>query len=358
MSGGVDSSVAAALLLDKGYEVTGITMNLFSLLPKYCHDPDLHSCCGLEAITQAAQVAKSLGIPHYVINMKKEFRDNVISDFCSEYASGRTPNPCIRCNEFIKFSALWGRSKNLKADYIATGHHARISQDSGSSRFLLKKGADKDKDQSYFLYCLTQKQLASVLFPVGDLTKSAVRDYARKRNLPVAEKPESQEICFIPDNDYVRFLEEEAPETMKPGLIVDVEGKVMGNHNGVANYTIGQRKGLGISSPHPLYVLEIRPQENTIVVGEDKHLYQSLLLVSQVNLISPLDPKQEYDIKARIRYKHLEAPARLTLDQHQRAQVEFEKPQRAVTPGQSVVFYDGDTVLGGGIIEAQADMPV
>jgi len=351
MSGGVDSSVAAALLKEQGYEVIGVTMKLFSLPKEYCLSENLRSCCGWKATEDAHSVAITLGISHFVFDFRKHFKMRVISDFCEEYAQGRTPNPCIRCNEHIKFDVLWKKAKVLEADYLATGHHARIDRDSQPGQYKLKKGKDREKDQSYFLYCLTQDQLSHTLMPIGDYTKEEVRKKARKLGLPVAQRPESQEICFVPDNDYARFLRDRIPDVFRPGPIVDIENRVLGRHKGIAHYTIGQRRGLGIAAEHPLYVLSIQRDENTIVVGPVNQLYEKTLLASSLNLISAEKIAEPLEMKAKIRYKHKEMKALLTLLDSDRAQVKFEKPQRAITPGQSVVFYDGDIVIGGGIID-------
>lgn len=351
MSGGVDSSVTAALLQQQGYEIIGVTMNLFSLARKYCRSESLRSCCGWKAVEDAHHVATILGIEHNIADLRKEFEQKVISDFSQEYARGRTPNPCIRCNQFIKFSDLMKRAGKLEAEYLATGHHARILYDEQTGKYLLKKGKDPEKDQSYFLYPLTQKQLSRSLMPVGHLTKEEVRQKAQKFGLPVAKRPESQEICFVLNNDYSGFLRQRIPDAFRPGPIIDPENKVLGKHKGIATYTIGQRRGIGIASPHPLYVLEIQSEKNLVVVGTNQQLYRKRLLASQIHLISDQKMKRPMAVKAKIRYKHKEARALLNPLDSGMAIVEFEKPQRAITPGQSVIFYDEDVVLGGGIIE-------
>ncbi len=351
MSGGVDSSLAAALLLEQGYEVVGITMDLFSLPPEACLDPLLKSCCGIEAANHAVKVAQTLGIDHFVLDFKQEFQEKVIADFCYEYSQGRTPNPCIRCNEKIKFQVFWEKAASFKADFMATGHHARIGFDAGSDRWLLLKGQDVGKDQSYFLYTLTQDQLARTLFPIGELTKAEVRKKARELDLPVAERPESQEICFIPDNNYVGFLEKHMPEAFSPGPIVDAEGHIVGEHAGILRFTIGQRRGLGIAAPHPLYVLEIRTLDHTVVVGENSSLYQARLRAKFLNWISQPLLDKPHELEAKIRYKHKETPSSVSPCKADCVTVDFQKPQRAITPGQSVVFYAGDVVVGGGIID-------
>lgn len=351
MSGGVDSSVAAALLKEQGYDVIGVTMKLFSLPKDYCRSEDLRSCCGWKATEDAHRVAISLGISHYVVDFRDKFEKSVIKDFCLEYSKGRTPNPCIRCNQYIKFDFLMKKLKAFEADYLATGHHARVEYDNQSGRYLLKKGMDKKKDQSYFLYPLTQEQLSRTLMPIGNFTKEEVREKAQKLGLSVAQRHESQEICFIPDNDYVRFLGQRIPEAFRSGPIVDLENRVLGQHQGITHFTIGQRKGMGIAASQPLYVLSMQSDKNAIVVGPSNQLYERTLLACQVNLISKAKITRPLNVRAKIRYKHREAKAFLTPQDTDQILVEFEKPQRAVTPGQSVVFYDKDVVVGGGIID-------
>ena len=351
MSGGVDSSVAAALLHKKGYDVIGVTMNLFSLPLDLCRSEELRSCCGWRATEDAHEVALRLGIPHLVVDFRREFEKSVIADFCREYSRGRTPNPCIRCNEQIKFGLLVDRAKRLGADYVATGHHARVVFSRSRRCFLLKKGTDRSKDQSYFLYSLTQEQLSRALMPVGHLTKSEVREMAKKLNLHVAAKPESQEICFVPSGRYPEFLKERIPQAFLPGPIKDASGRVLGQHKGIIHFTVGQRRGMGIAGAQPLYVISVDGEKNTIVVGGPSGLHRKTLLASRVSLISRQEHKGVLQVKARIRHKHEEAKAQVAFRSPDEALVEFETPQRAVTPGQSVVFYQRDAVLGGGIIE-------
>jgi tRNA-specific 2-thiouridylase len=355
MSGGVDSSVAAALLKEEGFEVIGITMNLFSLPKEVCLSEDLRSCCGWKAQEDASRVAKVLGIPHYIVDFRREFEESVIADFCREYGLGRTPNPCIRCNQFIKFSLLLDRAKRLGADFVATGHYARTAFDTGSNRWLLKKALDAAKDQSYFLYPLTQDELSGTLFPLGGWTKNEIRRLAARYELPVARKPESQEICFIPDQDYPRFLKERVPEVFRPGPIVDLGGKTIGEHNGIVHFTVGQRRGMGIAAPHPLYVIEVDAERNTIVAGKNEDLHASRLEASNVNWISIEKLEAPMAIRAKIRSKQAESRAKIVPQDSETVLVEFEKLQRAVTPGQAVVFYDDDTVVGGGIIVRALD---
>jgi tRNA-specific 2-thiouridylase len=349
MSGGVDSSVAAALLKEQGHEVIGITMDLFPLPKQECEG--FRSCCGRGAIADANRVAAQLKIPHYVINLRKSFQKWVTDNFCEEYALGKTPNPCIRCNQFIKFDILWERAKKMGAEYLATGHHANIFFDEASGRFILSKGKDPKKDQSYFLYTMTQDQLARTMMPIGQLTKANVRKLARELDLAVHKRPESQEICFIPDDDYARFLSQKIPESFQSGPIVDTDGHVLGYHKGILHFTIGQRRGLGIAASHPLYVLEIHPENRKIVVGYNEQLFQKNIVVGQLNLIARPSLTYPVSVMAKIRYKHDEAKALLSPMEKNRARLDFETPQRAVTPGQSAVFYDKDLVLGGGIIE-------
>jgi len=348
MSGGVDSSVAAALLKDQGYEVIGITMKLQPSNQKAGETNRFGGCCGIGAITDAQKVARRLGIPHYVVNFRDIFAQHVIANFCHEYRLGRTPNPCIRCNQYIKFDALLRRARELGADTVATGHYATIVN--VHERYNLRKSTDQRKDQTYFLYTMIQEQLEHSLFPVGGLTKAEVRRIAEKLELPVVDKPESQEICFIPDNDYARFLEEYTGSAATPGYIIDRQGNVIGKHRGITSYTIGQRKGLGIASQEPLYVTSIDPEENTITVGEKNEVYATGLIASDLNWISVEKQDGPTNVKAKIRHLHREAEATVTPASTGKVVVEFREPQMAPAPGQAVVFYDGDVVVGGGTI--------
>ena len=352
LSGGVDSSVAAALLSKEGYQVIGVTMQL-DPWDKQVFETDNHGrCCQHEAVEDAKRVAYKLGILHYVMNFKNIFNQKVIADFCREYSLGKTPNPCIRCNQYIKFDALLKRAKEFDANFVATGHHARIEQNEASARYLLKKGADQRKDQSYFLYTLTQEQLGHILLPVGTVTKEQVREIARKLEIPVAAKPESQELCFIPDADYPKFIREFIPQAVKPGPIVDKQGNIIGEHQGIIFYTIGQRKGLGIAAQKPLYITTIVHEHNAIVVGDKEEVYGTELIASGLNWISLTELKEPLTAKAKIRYQHNEAEAEITPVDTDKASVRFKEPQMAIAPGQAVVFYNGDTVIGGGTIEA------
>lgn len=351
MSGGVDSAVAAAILQQKGYEVIGVTMQIWPS-DKPAHDVAKFSgCCGLDAVEDAKRIAYQLGIRHYVMNFRDIFAQRVIAHFCREYSLGRTPNPCIKCNQYVKFSALLERAKELDVERVATGHYARIEKDEDSGRCFLKKAVDRNKDQSYVLYPISQEQLKHILFPVGIFTKEQVRVKARELGLPVASKPDSQEICFIPDNDYAGFLKGQIPQAARPGPITDKEGHVLGKHKGTLFYTVGQRKGLSISAKEPLYVIAIQPEMNTIVVGGKQEVYGHRLTASDLNWIAVAKPGKPFTAKAKIRYHHQEAEAVITPLRGDRAYIEFREPQAAITPGQSIVFYEGDIVIGGGTVE-------
>ncbi len=346
MSGGVDSSVAAALLKEEGYQIIGVTMQIWP-----CDEDGFDGCCGISAVEDAKRVAYKLGIPHYVMNFRDIFAQKVIADFCREYSQGRTPNPCIRCNQYIKFGALLEKAKGLGADIIATGHHARVERDEATGRYLLKKGFDSNKDQSYFLYPLTQEQLAHTLMPVGNYTKDRVREIASNMGLPTAARPESQEICFVPDDNYHAFLRDNIPQAAEPGPILDIKGNILGKHRGILSYTIGQRKRLGISAREPLYVIAIEPVRNAIVVGGKDEVYDDELIASELNWIAIPGPEQPFMARAKIRYHHPECEAALTPLDGDKLYVKFRQAQMAITPGQAIVFYNGDTVLGGGTIE-------
>jgi len=348
MSGGVDSSVTAALLKEAGAEVIGLTMQIWD----YSSFTDVHgeahgTCCSLDDVYDARRVAEQLGIPFYVVNFEKEFEREVIERFCDDYFAGRTPNPCVLCNQVLKFEILLRRARELQADFLVTGHYARIEQH--GARYHLRKGLDPAKDQSYFLFTLTQEQMAMVRFPLGAMTKEEAREHAARLKLRVAEKAESQDICFVPDGDYVRFLEEQRGAGTMDGEIVHVSGKVLGRHHGTYRYTIGQRRGLGLSWPQPLFVVGIDAASRRVLVGEKEHLAVAGLDAYQVNWIM-VEPTEPFDAACRIRYRHREVPARITPLNDGRARVDFELPQYGVTPGQAVVFYDGETVLGGGWI--------
>ncbi len=356
MSGGVDSSVAAALLHSKGYDVIGITMCFSSggtQLPDSAAKRP--SCCGIQGIEDARRVAHKLGIRHYVLNFSKALEEKVIKDFCAEYLKGRTPNPCVRCNQYLKFDALLKKAFSLGAKYLATGHYARIGKvlkfsSSQVLKYFLAKGKDKFKDQSYFLYRINQEQLKHILFPLGNYTKVQVRQLAKKFSLSVADKPGSQEICFLPGTDYRAFLKARAGSPdIKPGLIVDIQGNALGQHKGAAFYTIGQREGLGIAKGYPLYVIKIDARKNQITVGGKEDVFNRELLVKEPHFIYKA-PKKKVALKVKIRYNHKEAPAEL-MPFDGGIKVRFKKPQFAITPGQSAVFYEKDKVIGGGIID-------
>jgi tRNA-uridine 2-sulfurtransferase len=349
MSGGVDSSVAAALLKDEGYDVVGISMQVWdhsSFVPE--DGKPFGTCCSLDDIHDARRVAEQLGIPFYVVNFEEEFRRLVIGNFIEEYFAGRTPNPCARCNQWIKFELLLAKARELEADFLATGHYARIRRDD-TGVFHLLRGLDPAKDQSYFLFTFTQQQLARTLFPVGELTKPEVRRLAESYGLRVAEKSESQEICFIPDQDYVRFLEEERGPRLLSGEIVDGTGKVVGSHDGTYRYTVGQRKGLGIAAPNPLYVTRIDAAKRQVVVGAREELERAGFTAAASTWIVP--PSFPLAGECRIRYRHLPAPCTVSDLGEGRIEVHFGVPEKGITPGQAAVFYRGDEVLGGAWIE-------
>jgi tRNA-specific 2-thiouridylase len=347
MSGGVDSSVAAALLAEQGHDVIGVSMQLYDQSEG---QTGFGTCCTIDDLHDARRVAAAIGIPHYIVNFENRFDEQVVSNFIREYASGRTPIPCAHCNSDLKFATLLERALGFGADALATGHYARVERQP-DGRFVLRRGADPNKDQSYFLFSLTQAQLARASFPVGHLDKDAVRDQARRLQLRVAAKPDSQEICFVPDGDYAGFIERAAPEVKKAGAIVDRNGARLGTHSGVHRFTIGQRKGLGLSSSAPMYVLEIRPDAAEVVVGPREALGRTTLTASQVNWVSGEAPPDWTSIAAQIRYRHDAAPARVRAIEPDRAELEFDAPQSAITPGQAVVFYQGEVVVGGGWID-------
>ncbi|HEY7172170.1 MAG TPA: tRNA 2-thiouridine(34) synthase MnmA [Vicinamibacterales bacterium] len=350
MSGGVDSSVAAALLVEQGHDVIGVSMQLYDQSEG---QTSFGSCCSLDDLHDARRVAAAIGIPHYILNFERQFDDQVVSNFVQEYTAGRTPLPCAHCNSDLKFATLVERAAGFGADAVATGHYARVERDERTGRHLLKRGTDPAKDQAYFLFSLTQDQLARAMFPVGDRPKQAVRAYARERRLPVADKPDSQEICFIPDDDYAAFVTKRAPEAAQAGAIVDETGRVLGRHDGIHRFTVGQRKGLGLSgSPTgvPLYVLQLEPHDQRVVVGPRTSLERATLMAAGVNwIIDP--PAAPQRVTAQIRHRHQAAAATVRAIEPDRAEVAFDAPQIAITPGQAVVFYDGDVVIGGGWIE-------
>jgi tRNA-specific 2-thiouridylase len=337
MSGGVDSSVTAALILKQGLSVEGVTMKLTAGL-----------CCD---IGSAQDVCRHLGIPHRVIDAQSEFSRSIVSDFISEFRRGRTPNPCIRCNDLIKFDLLLNYARSNGFDHLATGHYARIDYDEQSSRYHLKKGIDESKDQSYFLYRLTQDQMQCVLFPLGGMRKTDVRAMARELALPAAERPESQEICFVPDRDYRTFLKENAPETLKPGELVLTDGTVVGNHEGIAFFTVGQRRGLGVSAGERLYVVRIEPETNRVILGKVSELQIRTMSLSKPNFILFNELRDPLSVTVKIRYRSPFVPAMIRPSGSGSMRVEFLQPVTGVCPGQAAVFYAGDTVVGGGIID-------
>lgn len=350
MSGGVDSSVAAAMLVEQGHDVVGVTLNVEPRQLMLNTVERVDACCSLSSVEDARRVADRIGIPHYSLNFKDVFREKVIDDFVAEYQRGRTPNPCVRCNEFIKFEAVLHRLHALDADAVATGHFVRRGQDGSSGRWQLLRGVDRWKDQSYVLYPLRQELLARSLFPLGEMTKEEVRARARALQLITADKPESQEICFVPDNKYGNFISEYAGDAVRPGLIVDQNNRVLGEHRGIVFYTIGQRRGLNLATPEPLYVLDIDPERNVLVVGRESGLYSEGLEAERINWVSIDPPNCELRARARIRYRAPEVDATIRPLSDGRVIVTFDEPQKSVTPGQSVVLYRGDVVLGGGTI--------
>jgi tRNA-uridine 2-sulfurtransferase len=384
MSGGVDSSVAAALLREEGHEVIGMMLRLWSE-PGVIEDDGVvrvaqNKCCSLESVDDARRVARKLDIPFYLINVEQEFKESVVDYFYQEYVAGRTPNPCLTCNRHIRFTLLLNRARALDAEYLATGHYVRVDTDPNTGERRLLRGLDHEKDQSYVLHVLNQDQLAHACFPLGPYTKSQVRAMAAERGMTVAAKPESQEICFVAQNDYRGFIDRYAAtltdeehvglasptrangliQLPKPGPIVDLSGKTLGRHRGLAYYTIGQRKGLGITSSEPLHVLRIDPEKNTLIVGPAKKLEQTSCTIANMHYINGKTPSEPFHALARIRYKAPEKEAIITPLEGRRASVTFSDPQRAITPGQAAVFYggeNGDEVLCGGIIESDTPHP-
>lgn len=348
MSGGVDSSVAAYLLKEQGYDVVGVTMQIWQD-EDTCTIEENGGCCGNSAVDDARRVANKLGIPYYVMNFKKEFKENVIDYFVDEYKHGRTPNPCIACNRYVKWESLLQRSMEIGADYIATGHYARIEQ-LPNGRFAIRNSVTAKKDQTYALYNLTQKQLSHTLMPVGDYTKDEIRAIAEKIGIQVANKPDSMEICFVPDQDYAGYIQRETGYEPVPGNFVDLDGNVLGRHQGIIHYTVGQRKGLGLAMGHPVFVVAIRPETNEVVIGENKDVFAPKLYANRLNFMGIEKLEGELKCMAKIRYSHQGAACTIKMAGEDLLECTFDEEQRAITPGQALVLYDGEHVLGGGTI--------
>lgn len=349
MSGGVDSSVAALLTKETGDECIGATMKLF-------HNEDIgvkreKTCCSLDDVEDARNVCYRMGIRYYVFNFSERFKEDVMDRFVDAYEHGSTPNPCIDCNRYLKFDKMFQRMRELEYDYIVTGHYARVEYDEEKNRYLLKKAVDDTKDQSYVLYMLTQEQLAHIFLPLGGLRKTEVREIAEKHGFVNARKHDSQDICFVPDGDYAKFIEQYTGRKSIPGDFVDTEGNILGKHKGIIHYTLGQRRGLGIPAASRLYVCDISPKTNQVVLGNNEDLFHSELTATKVNLISCESLKEPMRLKAKIRYRHPEQEAVAWQTEDGVLHVRFDKPQRAITRGQAVVLYDGDIVVGGGVIE-------
>ena len=349
MSGGVDSSVAALLTKESGDQCIGATMKLF-------HNEDVgikreKTCCSLDDVEDARNVCYRMGIRYYVFNFSERFKEDVMDRFVDAYEHGATPNPCIDCNRYLKFDKMFQRMRELEYDYIVTGHYARVEYDEEKNRYLLKKAVDDTKDQSYVLYMLTQEQLAHISLPLGGLLKTEVREIAEKHGFVNARKHDSQDICFVPDGDYAKFIEQYTGRKSIPGDFVDTEGNILGKHKGIIHYTLGQRRGLGIPAASRLYVCDISPKTNQVVLGNNEDLFHSELTATKVNLISCESLKEPMRLKAKIRYRHPEQEAVAWQTEDGVLHVRFDKPQRAITRGQAVVLYDGDIVVGGGVIE-------
>ncbi len=350
MSGGVDSSVAAALMAEAGHEVIGLSMQLYDQRATIDGTPAFGSCCSLDDLHDARRVAHQIGIPHYIVNFEREFQATVVNNFVSEYAAGRTPIPCLHCNADLKFATLAERAAGLDAAAVATGHYARVLYDEDLRRYRLLRGVDGGKDQSYFLFTLTQGQLAHALFPVGHLSKPEVRAYAERLGLSVADKPDSHEICFVPDGNTAKFVERQLAAAPPSGEIVNSDGQVLGEHSGLHHFTVGQRKGLGLSTGKPMYVLKLVPTEQQVIVGAREELGGRTLDATGVNWIAGTTPDGPIRVTARIRHRHQDAPATVEATGDGTAHLVFDEPQTAITPGQAVVFYSGEDVVGGGWI--------
>ena len=341
MSGGVDSSVSALLLKEQGYEVIGTTLELFAG----------SSCCNTNTYLDAKNVCTSIGIPHFIYDYKNEFKEHIINDFFNCYANCKTPNPCIECNKYMKFGFMWEKAKELGCDYIATGHYAKTEYSEEYGRWVLKKSNNEKKDQSYVLWNMPKELIQHILFPLADFESiDELREIAKKNNIKVANKPDSEDICFVPDGNYIQFLENNSNIKPKEGIIVNSKGEILGKHSGFYNYTIGQRKGLGISNPVPLFVLGFNKEKNEVIVGEEKELYKSEITVSDINLLFVDDIKEWVEVTVKTRYSSKVGKANI-IQEENKIKVIFDEPQRAITPVQSAVFYMGDIVLGGGKIE-------
>jgi tRNA-specific 2-thiouridylase len=354
MSGGVDSSVCAYLLKKQGYDVVGMTMQIWQDIPNETQLKE-GGCCSIGAVYDARRVADKIGIPYYVVNLKDYFNEKVIDYFVKEYLFGKTPNPCIACNKYLKFEELLRKALEIDAFYLATGHYAKVEHDPATKRYVLKKSVDNDKDQSYALYNLTQFQLEHILFPLGYYTKKEIRHIAEELELSIADKPDSQEICFVSTN-YREFISKKAPNKIKEGPFVDIKGNVVGKHKGIPFYTIGQRRGLGISAGKPLYVINIDVKNNAVILGEEKYLYVNEFLAHRMNWVAINKLREKLKVNAKIRYNFHEKPAEIIPIDDDTVKIIFEKPQKAVTPGQAVVFYKNDIVVGGGIIKQRCDL--
>ena len=348
MSGGVDSSVAAYIIKNSGYDATGITMKLFE--NEDIGEKSEKTCCSLDDIDDARSVCRKIGIPYYVYNFKDSFKENVIRRFIDAYENGSTPNPCIDCNRYIKFEKLMRRAQELEFDFVVTGHYAIIEHNDGTGRYILKKSSDLSKDQSYVLYSLTQKQLAKTIFPLGGMTKKRVREIAQELGLINARKHDSQDICFVPDGDYAKFIEQYTGKVYPHGNFVDESGNILGEHKGIIKYTVGQRKGLGLALPHPMYVKEKDLVGNKVILCDNSRLFSKELYAKDINLISCERIDKPIKIKAKVRYNQPEQNATVEQTDENTIHVVFDEPQRAISKGQAVVLYDGDVVVGGGTI--------